>query len=192
MSPAEQGTAARDQCIRLLAVRPRTRLELETALRTRGYDEEVISEVLDRYSDVGIINDEAFARAWVTSRHHSKGLAKRALAGELRRKGVSDDDLGAALDEVDDDSEVDTARALVERRLRVERRRPPDGDAEAARKAQAATIRKLVGMLARKGYSSGLAYRVVKEAMADDAAADGLLDLDSYTEESDNFDQLRS
>jgi regulatory protein len=176
----------------LLAVRPRTRSELDTALRRRGYDDDVISEILDRYSDVGIIDDEAFARAWVTSRHHSKGLARRALAGELRRKGVNDDDLGAALDEVDDESEADTARALVERRLRAERRRARGDDAEEARKAEAALIRKLVGMLARKGYSSGLAYRVVKEAMADSGEADGLLDLDSYVEESDDFDQLRS
>lgn len=192
MPLAEQGTAARDQCIRLLAVRPRTRAELDAALRRRGYHDDVISEVLDRYSDVGIIDDEAFARAWVTSRHHSKGLAKRALAGELRRKGVSDDDMGEALGELDGDAEADTARALVERRLRVERRRPPAGGADAARKAQAALVRKLVGMLARKGYPSGLAYRVVKEAMADDRDADGLLDLDSYTEEPDDFDQLRS
>lgn len=191
-SREEQGTAARDQCIRLLAARPRTRSELQTALVKRGYDEDVIAEILDRYSDVGIIDDEAFARAWVTSRHHSKGLAKRALAGELRRKGVSDDDLGAALEQVDDDSEVETARALVERRLRVERRRPVSDDAEEARKAEAALIRKLVGMLARKGYSSGLAFRVVKEAIADEGASHGLLDLDSYAEESDDFDQLRS
>jgi regulatory protein len=190
----EQGTAARDQCIRLLTARPRTRAELETALRQRGYHEEVISEVLDRYSDVGIIDDEAFAKAWVTSRRHSKGLAKRALAGELRRKGVSDDDMGVALEELGDDNEADTARALVERRLRVERRRPSgaDGDREAQQKTQAALVRKLVGMLARKGYSPGLSYRVVKEAMADDGDSDGLLDLDSYTEESDDFDQLRS
>jgi regulatory protein len=189
---ASASSTARDQCIRLLAVRPRTRSELETALRRSGYDDDVISEVLDRYSDVGIIDDEAFAKAWVTSRHHSKGLAKRALAGELRRKGVSDDDVGVALDELDGDAEADTARALVDRRLRVERRRPPGDDADAARKAQAALVRKLVGMLARKGYPSGLAYRVVKEAMAGDGDADGLLDLDSYVEEPDDFDQLRS
>ena len=66
----------------------------------------MIAEVLDRYSDVGMIDDEAFARAWVTSRHHSQGLARRALAGELRRKGVADDDVGAALDELDGDTEA--------------------------------------------------------------------------------------
>ena len=153
----------------------------------------MISEVLDRYSDVGIIDDEAFARAWVTSRHHSKGLAKRALAGELRRKGVSDDDLGVALDELDGDTEVETARALVDRRLGAERRRPHrPAEADTQRKERAALVRKLVGMLARKGYSSGLAYRVVKEAMADDGDVGGLLDLDSYVEEPDDFDQLRS
>jgi regulatory protein len=205
--PQAQATAARDQCIRLLAVRPRTRSELETVLRKRGYDADVISEVLDRYSDVRIIDDEAFAQAWVTSRHHSKGLARRALAGELRRKGVSDDDMGTALGELDGDTEIETARALVERRLRTERaalaRRPRatvtaehegDGDPgrEGRQKAQAALVRRLVGMLARKGYPPGLAYRVVKEAMADDGGADGLLDLDSYVEDPDDFDQLRS
>jgi regulatory protein len=214
--PADQGAAARDQCIRLLAVRPRTRAELDTALRRRGYDDDVIAEVLDRYSDVGMIDDEAFARAWVTSRHHSKGLARRALAGELRRKGVADDDVGTALDDLDSDTEVETARALVERRLRVERsalRRARtgrtaavDADHETERErnerqpAQTALIRKLVGMLARKGYPPGLAYRVVKEALAAEAEVTGaestgvaeLLDLDSYVDDLDDFDQLRS
>jgi regulatory protein len=211
--PADPATAARDVCIRLLEVRPRTRAELDTALRRRGVDDDVITEVLDRYSDVGMIDDEAFARAWVTSRHHSKGLARRALAGELRRKGVADDDLGAALDELDGDTEVETARALVERRLRVESaaaqrattrraRRAVQEDGEDVgeedeggetpqhRRKQATVMRKLVGMLARKGYPPGLAFRVVKEAMDDDAAE--LLEPDAYVEDPDDFDQLRS
>jgi regulatory protein len=208
--PAERGALARDQCIKLLAVRPRTRAELDTALRRRGFDDDVIAEVLDRYSDVGMIDDEAFARAWVTSRHHSKGLARRALAGELRRKGVSDDDLGTALDELDGDTEVETARALVERRLRVERaavqrsairraasaeRREDSAEQDDSaddrrQREQAAVMRKLVGMLARKGYPPGLAFRVVKEAMDGDAA--DLLEPDSYVEDLDDFDQLRS
>jgi regulatory protein len=165
----------------------------------------VIDEVLARYSAVGMIDDEAFARAWVTSRHHSKGLARRALAGELRRKGVADDDVGAALAELDGDTEVETARALVERRLRVERasagrsttrsgaRYSAAGEdsAEQRRRAeQAAIMRKLVGMLARKGYSSALAFRVVKEAMDGDTAE--LLEPDSFGEDPEDFDQLRS
>ena len=206
--PADPATAARDACIRLLSVRPRTRAELATALRRRGFDDDVITDVLDRYSDVGMIDDEAFARAWVTSRHHSKGLAKRALAGELRRKGVADDDLGAALEELDGDTEVETARALVERRLRVERaaaqratarraqraahesEEDEDGENHQRRHEQAVVMRKLVGMLARKGYPPGLAFRVVKEVMDGDAAE--LLEPDVYVEDPDDFDQLRS
>jgi regulatory protein len=123
--------------------------------------------VLDRYDEVGIINDEAFARAWVTSRHHGKGLARRALAGELRRKGVDAEAVDEALDELDPQMEEETARALVARRMRIERKAAPD-----------AAFRRLVSMLARKGYPAGLAIRVVKEALAAEAEtaefADGI------------------
>ncbi|WP_373313859.1 regulatory protein RecX [Planosporangium flavigriseum] len=162
--PAE---LAREICLRQLAVRPRTRAELATALHRRGIAEDVVDQVLDRYDEVGIINDEAFARAWVTSRHHGKGLARRALAGELRRKGVDAEAVDEALDELDPQTEEETARALVARRMRVERNAAPD-----------AAFRRLVGMLARKGYPAGLAIRVVKDALAAEAEsaefADGI------------------
>jgi regulatory protein len=169
--PAE---VARDICLRHLAVRPRTRAELATVLRRNGVAPEVAAEVLDRYDDVGIIDDEAFARAWVTSRHHGRGLARRALAGELRRKGVDDAAVGEALDELDDATEEATARVLVERRLRLERRDRPE-----------ATLRRLVGMLARKGYPPGLAVRVVRDALAaDEVSAEfaGALDPDALAD----------
>jgi regulatory protein len=168
VDPAEQ---ARDICLRLLSFRPRTRAELATALRQRGVTDEVAAGVLDRYDEVGIIDDQAFARAWVTSRHHGRGLARRALAGELRRKGVDADAVGAALDELAPDTEVATARELVDRKLRGDRGAPAE-----------ALFRRLVGMLARKGYPAGIAIRVVKEALAerDDAAALDGAELESY------------
>jgi regulatory protein len=152
--PAEQ---AREICLQLLAVRPRTRAELATALRKAGVADEVAAELLERYREVGMINDTAFARAWVTSRHHGRGLARRALAGELHRKGVETAAVGAALEELAPATEEDTARALVARRLRTERRDRPE-----------ATLRRLVGMLARKGYPPDLAVRVVRDALAAD------------------------
>jgi regulatory protein len=158
---------AREICLRQLAVRPRTRAELATAMRKRGVEDEIAAEILDRYDEVGIIDDAAFARAWVASRHHGRGLARRALAGELRRKGVSPDEVGEALEELAPDVEEATARAMVARRLRVETRGTPE-----------AVFRRLVGMLGRKGYPPGLAIRLVKEALAEreDAAefADGI------------------
>lgn len=162
VAPAEH---AREICLQLLAVRPRTRAELATALRRRGVDEQVAAEVLDRYSDVGMIDDAAFARAWVSSRHQGRGLARRALGSELRRRGVDTEVIGEALEQVDPEAEAATARTLVERKLRT----TTSGD-------PATIVRRLVGMLARKGYPPGLAYRVVKEALADDERTAELAD----------------
>ncbi|HYN95754.1 MAG TPA: regulatory protein RecX, partial [Pilimelia sp.] len=174
---ADQGAAAaerdpaelaREICLRQLAVRPRTRAELATTLRRRGITEDVAADVLDRYDDVGLIDDAAFARAWVASRHHGRGLARRALANELRQRGVDGETAGAALDDLDPDTEAATARALVDRKLRGLGRAEPD-----------AAFRRLVGMLARKGYPPAVAIRVVKDALAAQSAeaaefADGI------------------
>ena len=185
VAPARErdpGEVAREICLRLLAVRPRTRAELATALRRRGIPEDTVTEVLDRYGEVGMIDDAAFARAWVTSRHHGRGLARRALAGELRRKGVDADTVREAVGELDEETELATARALVDRRLRT---MPAGSDPETV-------LRRLVGMLARKGYPPGVAFRVVKDALAEhggraaryaeqidpDALADAALDPD--------------
>ena len=135
-------------------MRPRTRAELAKALAGRGISPEVISEVLDRYDEVGIIDDAAFARAWVSSRHHGRGLARRALASELRQRGVAAEVAGEALESLDDEEEAATARALVERKLRTASGTPE------------AVFRRLVGMLARKGYPAGVAIRTVKDAIA--------------------------
>lgn len=147
---------AREICLRALSIRPRTRAELATELRKRGMDAEVATAVLDRYDEVGLIDDAAFARAWVSSRHHGRGLARRALASELRQRGVDSGTVDAALGTLDGDTEAATARSLVERRLR--------GMGSASSEA---AFRRLVSMLARKGYPAGLAIGVVKDALAD-------------------------
>jgi regulatory protein len=167
---------AREICLRLLAVRPRTRAELATALARRQISDEVIAEVLDRYDEVGIVDDAAFARAWVSSRHHGRGLARRALADELRRRGVETAVASEALETLDDDEEAATARALVDRKLRTTSGTPE------------AVFRRLVGMLARKGYPAGVAIRAVKDALAarDEEAsafADGI-DPDALADQS--------
>ena len=155
-APANRNDAelAREICLRQLATRPRTRTELAQALARRHIDDDVITEVLDRYDEVGIIDDAAFARAWVSSRHAGRGLARRVLAGELRQRGVAGDLVGEALETLDAEQEAATARTLVDRKLRTATG-PPD-----------AVFRRLVGMLARKGYPAGLAISAVKDALA--------------------------
>ncbi|MEU4815044.1 regulatory protein RecX [Micromonospora aurantiaca] len=156
--PRDEAELAREICLRQLAVRPRTRAELAGALARRGISEEVAEQVLDRYDEVGIVDDAAFARAWVSSRHNGRGLARRALANELRQRGVDVEVAGAALDGLDEETEAETARALVDRKLRSARGEPD------------AVFRRLVGMLARKGYPAGVAIRAVKDALAAQSA----------------------
>ena len=112
----------------------------------------------ERFREIGLINDAAFAEQWVRSRHVRKGLGRRALVVELRRKGVADEVAGEALAELDTDAEERRARQLVDRKLR--------GLALDSPEQRTVAVRRLAGMLARKGYGAGVAYRVVREAIA--------------------------
>lgn len=159
---ADPVAVAREICLRLLTDRARTRTELAQALHRRGVPDEAATTVLERFDEVGLIDDAAFAGQWVRSRHAGRGLARRAIAQELRRKGVADDVAGEALAEVDGESEERRARQLVDRKLRTV---PADTAEE-----RVVAARRLVGMLARKGYSGSIAYRVVREALAEHGA----------------------
>ncbi|MFI5491161.1 regulatory protein RecX [Actinoplanes sp. NPDC051859] len=175
--PKSESETAREICLRQLAVRPRTRAELAKALARKEISAEVIAEVLDRYDEVGIIDDAAFSRAWVASRHYVRGLARRALANELRQRGVDAEVATEALEALDEDEEAATARALVDRKLRAASGTPDQ------------VFRRLVGMLARKGYTAGVAVRAVKDALAarDAEAAEFAeqIDADAMADDSD-------
>jgi regulatory protein len=161
---------ARQICLRLLTAKARTRAELATALARKGIDEQTASEVLARFGEVGLIDDTAFAESYVHSGHTYRGLGRRALAAQLRRRGVDEETMGAALEAVEPQAEEEMARTLVRRGLASVR---PGAD-------EVSTIRKLVGMLARRGYPAGLSYRVVREELrAAGRAADALDALDA-------------
>jgi regulatory protein len=183
--PVDPYERAREICLRQLSFRPRTRSELATALRKHEIDDDVATSVLERYTEVGLIDDAAFAKAWVSSRHHGRGLARRALADELRRKGVESEVVSEALDDLDGETEVATARTLVERKLRSMGNTPPD-----------AVFRRLVAMLARKGYPPGIVIGAVKDALAARVVtADfaGELDVDDLVDQAATEDfQARS
>ncbi|MDX3490237.1 MULTISPECIES: recombination regulator RecX [Streptomyces] len=152
--PVEQ---ARNICLRLLTGTPRTRKQLADALRKREIPDEAAEEVLARFVDVGLIDDAAFAGAWVESRHHGRGLARRALVRELRTKGVDSAVIDEAVGQLDPDQEEETARELVARKLRSTRGLDRDK-----------RLRRLAGMLARKGYGEGMALRVVRQALEEE------------------------
>jgi regulatory protein len=153
--------AARAACLKLLTTAPRTRAQLAAALRRRRVPDEIAESVLARFAEVGLIDDAAFARAWVESRHHSRGLARKALAAELRQRGISDGEVRAAVGSLGPQEEIAAARQLVMKRIAATRGRPLPTRA-----------RQLLGMLARKGYPAGLATQVVREALEQEEADD--------------------
>lgn len=151
---ADPESVARTILLDALTGRARSRRELADRLARKDVPVEIATRLLDRFTEVGLIDDAAFARQWISARQSGKGLARRALAQELRHKGIADEVAREALDEIDADDEDAAARRLVRKRLR----------SVAGLERDKAT-RRLVGMLARKGYPPGLAFAIVRDEL---------------------------
>ena len=156
---ADPYAVARAIVLRQLTMSPKSRHQLREKLRQRDCPDDVAEAVLDRLTDVGLVDDAKYAESLVRSKQVTRGLSKRALAHELWTKGVDRDTAGEVLDQVSDTEEEDRARSLVEGRL--PRLRGVDKDV---------VVRRLAGLLARKGYPSGLSLRVIREAIDADPA----------------------
>jgi regulatory protein len=168
---ADPESVVRTIVLTALTAAPRSRAQLESKLAAKGASPDVAARVLDRFEEVGLVDDAEFARSLVRTKQASRGLAGRALRQELRRTGVDDETAAEALDELDPEQEEETARALVAKRLPSTRTLP-----------YPKRVARLSGMLARKGYPGGLAYRIVREALLAEGQAaggdDGADDLD--------------
>ena len=154
MSPVEVASFAKEILVRKLSERSHSRGDLAQALAKKQVPEEIAEAMLDKFETAGLINDEEFARSWVQARARGKGLARSVLAMELRRKGVDEEVARGALDELDPDIERQTAHQLVQKKLRSM------GNLD--RQVQ---MRRLVGLLARKGYPPQVAFEVVREEL---------------------------
>lgn len=171
--PPDAGAAAQDAepdpesvaraiVLRRLTGAPQSRAQLAEALARRDVPEDVASRVLDRFTEVGLVDDQEYARILVRSRHAERGLSRRALAVELRRKGIDDETAATALAGVDDDDEEHAAREIVRRRLR-----------STAGLDRDVRVRRVYGVLGRKGYPGGLVARLVREELAAEGDVDG-------------------
>lgn len=155
---ADAESVARTILLDQLTGRARSRRELADKLARKNVPEEIATSLLDRFEEVGLIDDAEFARLWVEGRHSAKGLAPRALAQELRRKGVDDEVAREAIDQIDLDEQQAMARALVRKKLR-----------SLERFDDATKTRRLVGLLARKGYAPGMAFAIVRDELGAEA-----------------------
>lgn len=176
--PPDDGPAAQDAepdpeavaraiVLRRLTGAAQSRAQLADALARRDVPADVATRVLDRFTEVGLVDDQEYARMFVRSRHAERGLSRRALAVELRRKGIDDETAAAALADLDDEDEEVAARALVRRRLRTTTSLDP-----------AVRVRRVYGALGRKGYPPGLVARLVREELADEGVDGDALDGD--------------
>jgi regulatory protein len=167
----DQESVARAIALRLLTSSPRSRAQLAEAMARKGVPDEVAARVLDRFTEVGLIDDAEYARMVVRTRHAERGLSRRAIAVELRRRGIDDEVAGDALEQVDSDDEESAARRLVRRKL-----------ASTSGLDAQTRSRRTLAALGRRGYPPGLVARLLREELAaQDASADG--DLDGFDPE---------
>ncbi|GLY16286.1 hypothetical protein Kisp01_33010 [Kineosporia sp. NBRC 101677] len=154
--PVAPELEAREILLKQLSAGDRTRAQLAKVLAEKEIPDDVAAAVLDRFEEVDLVDDAAFSRQYVENRHTGKGLAKRALAYELRQKGVADETAREALDSLSSEDELATARQLVRKKAGSMTKDDPER-----------RLRRLAGMLARKGYSSGIAYQAIREELAE-------------------------
>jgi regulatory protein len=149
---ADPESVARAICLRLLDAKARTRAELATSMAKKNVPVEIADRLLDRFTEVGLIDDRSLADGYALAQHRERGLARRAVAQKLRNRGLDDEIIVDAIGQIDRDSEVETARQLAEKKLRSLSSLAPE-----------VQTRRLIGMLARRGYSPGLAYEIARD-----------------------------
>jgi regulatory protein len=156
-SEAEPESVARKILLDQLAGRSCSRAELAKKLSQRNVPSDLANQLLDRFEELGLVNDAAFAASWVESRQRTKQLGRRVLAQELQRKGIAPGVIDQALAQVDHEAELSSARALIAKRLSSMQGLP-----------RQTAYRRLVGLLARKGLSGDVAHQVVIESLGGD------------------------
>lgn len=156
-------SAARRIALDALSRTARTRGQLEALLQRKGIAPESSAAVLDRFEEVGLIDDRDYAEAFVESRHRVRGQGGRVLSAELRRRGVAGDVVAEAVGGLDPEREFETACRIARSRYERMPAVPPE-----------VKVRRLVGFLARKGYSGAIVTRAVRHVVetADSDAVD--------------------
>jgi regulatory protein len=135
-----------------LVARAKSKGELLAHLKKRGVEDDVANATIYKLAENGLINDAEFAKAWTQSRHNAKKLSKRIIAGELRTRGVDQNSIDEALDEIDDESEYRTAFSLAMKKYSTMSRMEPE-----------VQIRRIQSLLQRKGFGFGVIGRVIRE-----------------------------
>ncbi|SPT53895.1 Regulatory protein recX [Actinomyces bovis] len=148
---------ARDLVLRRLDRSPAPRAALAQLLSVKGVDERIAQEVLDRLETAGVIDDAAYAAVLARTRFAEKGAARRAVAQELRRKGLAEQHIRAALEQIDDSDEAQAALALARKKLRT-----------TSSLDLLVRERRTLALLGRKGYPADVAAQALDQALREE------------------------
>jgi regulatory protein len=158
----DSAEAAYAEAIKRLARQPQSRAALRLRLISFGFTDDAVDAAINRAEGDGYLNDREYADSLVRRRTRGRGHA--LVAQELRAKGISEAVATPALAAVDPEAEAEQALALGRRLL--ESRRPADSE----------ELRSIVGpRLSRRGFSSGLVYRICR-LLSDEWEAAGRFD----------------
>ena len=147
---------ARACALRLIKFRPRSEAELKTRLGREGFSASTIDTLLAELKRKDFVNDAKFARYFATQRMTMKPMSRRALAADLKSRGIEFQWIEQALNEATEGTdELETARALAQSRSSHLKGLKPE-----------AAKRRLFGFLSRRGFSSDIAYRVIRDVTA--------------------------
>lgn len=158
--PADPVGVAREIALRQLTSRARTKEELRRSLARRHVPDEAADEVVERFQEVGLLDDAAYARDWVASAGR-RLRSRRVLGQELAGKGVDREVIDEAMAEVTLEDEYSVA-------LRIAQRRVPG--LEGLERSTA--YRRLAGALGRRGFDTQVVSRVVREVLTEAAHGD--------------------
>lgn len=155
LSPERWERKAKNVLLHQLSRQAKSTQQLREVLEKREVPTEIAERVLERFTEAGLINDQQFAITVALSRRQTRGLSASAIRRELLKKGVGLHEIEIALREFQEEDELATAVRMAEKRLRALTKYEP-----------VVQRRRVLGFLARKGYSGGVAYRALKEAEA--------------------------
>lgn len=155
----KEKTTVRNRALRLLDQRARSRSELTTRLLDAELPQAIVHDVVQDLERSGLVNDTEFAYEWVRQRHARRGKSSRVLDRELQEKGIDAETRAMALEQISAADEDAMARELARKKARSVRHQPAD------RAEYDKVLRRVVGVLARRGFSEGASLRMAKEAL---------------------------
>ena len=139
-----------ERAVKLIAHRPRSEAEVRRRMERQGVRPDLVEKVIEKLTTVGLLNDAEFAQLWIENRETFRPRSRRMLRYELRQKGLDEEIISEALEQVDE--EKDGRRLALKRGQRLSHLNWP------------AFRQKLTGYLARRGYPYEITRSAVREA----------------------------